>query len=469
MQFCSACHQFPPPATLPKDRWPDKVSAMFEIARAGAEHIAGAPPEEAVARYYSDRAPKILPSIDSTFAKGPGPARLDREPIRVQGFPSFPAVANVQIVRLHDPAGGPELLVTDMRFGHVLALRLADGKVQGAYKVGDVPHPARSQVADVDGDGLRDVLVANLGTVTPSDATNGSVEWFRAEAPTRFRRVALLENVGRVADVRAADFDKDGDQDVLVGIFGWRKVGRVVLLENQGAKGSATPRFVERLIDGRPGSICVPIVDLDRDGNLDFVTVFSQQFETVVAFLGDGKGGFRAKSLFQASHPNWGFCWLEVVDMDGDGDDDLLASNGDTLDDLVVKPYHGIQWLENRGEMRFETHQLTKLYGAHTAKAGDIDGDGDLDIVAGAFLPYVRADTPSVERVESLIWLEQRTGGRFERHSLETRTPYHPTLAIGDVDGDGDSDIVTGSFTMAKRKTDTIDHLLMLHRNRTTQ
>jgi hypothetical protein len=62
------------------------------------------------------------------------------------------------------------------------------------------------------------------------------------------------------------------------------------------------------------------------------------------------------------------------VDFDLDGDLDLLVSNGDTLDDDVLKPYHGVSWLENLGDLRFEVHVIGHLYGCESACSGDVDG-----------------------------------------------------------------------------------------------
>jgi hypothetical protein len=73
----------------------------------------------------------------------------------------------------------------------------------------------------------------------------------------------MLDNVGRVADVRAADLTDDGRQDLVVAVFGWRENGQVMWMENVTAEDGQTG-FVQHVLDPRPGSIDVRIVDLDE-------------------------------------------------------------------------------------------------------------------------------------------------------------------------------------------------------------
>jgi hypothetical protein len=189
------------------------------------------------------------------------------------------------------------------------------------------------------------------------------------------------------------------------------------------------------------------VADLNRDGRPDFVALFAQHHESVVAFLGDGKGGFSTETLDEAPHPAWGSSGIEVVDMDGDGDLDVLATNGDMLDDFRVKPYHGIRWLENRGRFPFTPKELANLPGVHRARAVDLDGDGDTDVVAAAFVEFSGEGTPmsAVADFPSLVFLEQTAPGAFTRHTLE-RGGRHASLDVGDVGADGDLDVVVGSF-----------------------
>jgi hypothetical protein len=270
------------------------------------------------------------------------------------------------------------------------------------------------------------------------------VQWLRANTDKTYQVIPLATALPRVADAQAGDFDGDGDLDVVVAAFGWRKVGGILLLENR-TTDWAKPSFVPRTLDERTGAIHVPVTDLDGDGKLDFVALLSQHHETVVAFLGDGKGGFRQQTIDTAPHPAWGSSGIQLVDLDGDRDQDVLVTNGDMLDDYQLKPYHGVRWLENKGGFPFVAHDVAPMHGVIRAQAADLDGDRDMDIVAGSLVQVASPSGPTRSAdAPSLVWLEQTAPGVFARHTLE-RGAQHLSLDLGDVDGDGRVDIVTAN------------------------
>jgi hypothetical protein len=270
------------------------------------------------------------------------------------------------------------------------------------------------------------------------------VVWLRGTKGGKYETLAL-DGWPRVADADLADFNGDGTLDVAVAAFGWRKVGNLTVLENH-TTDYTKPSFIARVVDPRPGAIHAIPVDLDKDGRMDLVAVIAQQFETVVAYINTGatETAFEPKVLYTAPHPNWGSSGIQVVDLDGDGDLDVLLTHGDTFDDQIVKPYHGIQWLENRGTFPFVEHTLADLPGVSRAQAGDLDGDGDLDIVAAAFM--AGGSDVDESQLGALVWLEQVKPGVFERRTLVKGAPRYATLDLGDFDADGDLDIVVGNF-----------------------
>ncbi len=445
--FCTACHAFPPPASFPKEAWRNEVEKAYEFARAADVDPSAMPPVDAVVSYFEERAPDqlVLPPRPRPDAAGPA-LKFRKRTVSVPGMLAYPGVSNVKWVRLRD-ATRPDGLVCDMRRGLVLVWR-HDQPNLGLQTIAKIPNPAHAEVVDLDQDGLLDLLVADLGSFMPTDERRGRVVWLRRKSdPVSYETIVLAKDLGRVADVQAADFDGDGDLDLVAAVFGYHAAGQVLYLENQ-TTDPARPVFQPVTIEERTGAIHVPVADLDGDGRLDFVTVFSQEHELVVAYLNDGPGRFRRELLFAAADPAYGSSGIQLIDFDGDGDLDVLYTNGDTLDALHVKPYHSVQWLENTGGFPFRHHAIAALPGVHRAVAADMDGDGDLDVVAATFLPQSQFPERHELGLDSVVWLEQFAPGRFVPHSLETITCDHATLAVVDFNGDGLPDLMTGNLTL---------------------
>jgi hypothetical protein len=418
---------------------------------AGAKYELPLPPDWLrILRYYESHAPDALPEPEPWPPITASKVRLTRHALAPPVAGDMPAIANIRFLDVDDDAA-IEIVASDMRTGEVLKID-PRGKL-GVKTLATLRHPAHIEMADLDEDGRQDLLVADLGSLLPADHDNGALYWLQQQRNGRFEATAIADRLARLADARVADFDADGDLDIILAVFGWRLTGQVMLLENQ-TKDWAAPSFVRKTLDPRTGGIHVPITDLDENGRPDFVALLAQEHESVVAFLKTPTSlDFEAETIYTAPHPNWGSSGIEVIDLDKDNDLDVLLTHGDTFDDLIVKPYHGIMWLENRGSYPFTAHRLAQLPGAHRAQAVDLDGDDDLDIVAGAMVSGA-AEAP---KLASLVWLEQTTPGRFERHTLESGTPVHATLDVADYDGDGDQDLVVGSFALNEAASAWVD------------
>jgi hypothetical protein len=447
--LCSPCHRVPPPQALPRRVWRTQIETMWLILQGqtdrrpatGDSRRVTLPPEwETIVAYYEAEAPEHLAALPPWPATDGG-LKFRRRTIAPATPEPAPAISSVRLVDLNGN-GKLEVVATDMRHGVVVAAAPYDTKPV-FRELGQVPHPARAEPVDFDGDGILDFLVGDLGAFMPTDHDRGAVVWMRGAPDGTYRQLSL-EGWPPVTDVRAADFDGDGKLDLTVAAFGWRRTGEFSILKNDTAD-DGHPSFVPFTVEQRTGAIHAIPVDLDRDGRMDVVVLFAQEHEMVVAFLNRGPGlRFERQVIYQAPHPVWGSSGIQVVDLDGDGDLDVLMTNGDSFDDAIKKPYHGITWLENRGTFPFTEHTLAKLGGVHRALAADMDGDGDLDIVACALGWQHDEDAAKAPK---LVWLEQTSRGVFELHTLAVGPPTHATLDLGDIDGDGDIDIVLGNFS----------------------
>ncbi|MFL5342813.1 MAG: FG-GAP repeat domain-containing protein [Gemmataceae bacterium] len=450
--FCgTACHGYPRPESFPRRYWRKEVERGFRFFEVSGKSVK-VPSLDSVVRYYESRAPEELAAPVWKEPSHPLGVRFERVGYPGPAVQQKFAVSNVNLVRLppagqkSDPKGPLDILACDMQNGLVMLLRPYEPKPE--WKVlAHVSHPAHAEVLDLDGDGILDVVVANLGSFPPTDLRCGSVVWLRGRPDGSFTPHTLLDKVGRVADVQAADFRGTGKLDLVVGVFGWQTVGELLFLENQTTDWDK-PKFVPRVLDNRHGTIHVPVADLNGDGKPDFVALFAQEHEAVVAFINEGDGKFRPQTLYQASDPSYGSSGIQLVDLTGSGRLDVLYTNGDILDDpFLFKPYHSIQWLENKGDLKFEHHPITPMFGVHRAVAAPITGSGRKDVVACSFLPHDKFTDRARRNAAAIVVLEQVAPGQFERHVLSTVDADHCTCAVGDLFGTGRQDIVVGNFS----------------------
>ena len=185
---------------------------------------------EQVLPFYISRAPERLPPPEPWPAPGESPLQFSRRSLSMPDMPGTPAVSHVRLVDF-DGDQRLDVLGTDMRQGLVFTGQLTR-EGGGLSIVASIPHPAHVTLADVDRDGIQDLLVADLGEFLPADHRNGAVIWLRGRGQGKFGAF-WLDGWPRVADVETADFNGDGRNDLAVAAFGWRKVGQIAILENK--------------------------------------------------------------------------------------------------------------------------------------------------------------------------------------------------------------------------------------------
>ncbi len=450
--FCGDCHAVPRPQSIPRDAWHEWVIRGYEVyARSGRTDLDPPPMHQAVA-YYRSHAPEQLEF--SNPAEAPTELRatfvVERLPFEpVADLP--PANSHLRWTRLA-PDDDPVLLTCDMRYGSVTAVDLR-GRERRSRVLAQLNNPCHVEACDLDGDDAIDLVVADAGTEFGVDHDLGRVVWLRRLGPKdSFEEVTLASGLGRPTDVQPADLDGDGFLDLLVADFGAYQTGKIEVLRNVDAS-AGRPSFETVVLDTRPGTIHVPIHDFNRDGRPDFVALVSQEYEHVEVFLNQGDAQFNIHRLWAAPDLTFGSSGIELVDLDQDGDMDILYTNGDVLVSDYASPAHGVQWLENLGELQFAYHRLTDMPGAYRALAGDVDLDGDLDVVTVAmFSRDVRPPKVARAPFASIMCLEQTEPGQFVRHTLETGFTRHATLEMADFDNDGDLDFAAGTFSVQKQE-----------------
>ena len=367
---CSHCHAYPQPETLPRRAWHKELRIAYGFIGKSDLDPSLVPELDHVVDYYESRAPDALP-FPTVLESDQTPPRIFVErPLSGLSDVFYQGVAHVEWFASAEPASFAPGLACDMRNGHILTWNSLSN-TPTVRLLAEVGHPVHAVPCDLDGDGNGDLIVADIGSIMPTNEKTGRVVWLRTTVDGNHEPIVLAENLGRVADVRVADFDADGDHDLIVAVFGWHRNGQLLYLENN-TRDYQQPQFHANMLDDRTGAIHVPITDLNNDGLPDFVALLSQEHEQVLAFLNMGNGEFRRELLFDAGNPSYGSSGIRLADLDQDGDVDVLLCNGDTLDLTIYKPYHSVQWLENEGGFPFRHHHLAQLPGAFQTVLGPL-------------------------------------------------------------------------------------------------
>lgn len=290
----------------------------------------------------------------------------------------------------------------------------ADPDCFGSFYSGQVLGSSLSshvELGDLDNDGDLDAFVTKWTLPDRVYINNGGV----------FSAGQALGGTHNSSTVALGDVDGDGDLDAFV------------------ANGSNQPNFV--YLNNGTGSFVnsgqtlgssyseeVALGDIDGDGDLDaFVTNSNGQANRVWKNNGPSSPGTftQAQTLGNSNSTS-----VELGDLDGDGDLDAFVANYGYQPNRV--------YLNNNGTFTATTQALGSNYSTSVA-LGDLDGDGDLDAFVGNWgAGFNQPDS---------VWLNDGPGspGTFTASAHSLGYSYSRSVALGDIDCDGDLDVFVAS------------------------
>ncbi|OUJ71092.1 hypothetical protein BXP70_22510 [Hymenobacter crusticola] len=274
----------------------------------------------------------------------------------------------------------------------------------------DADGGGRLAVGDVDGDGDLDYVTYG-GAVR---LNNGSGTYTNGQQLS----------IGGPRNVALGDLDSDGDLDLVLSVNTGR--GFVYVRLNNGA---GTFSGTQQLsVGAEPYGLALG--DVDADGDLDVLTANGTSGSVSVR-LNDGLGTFA--STGQELSTGGQSTSLALGDLDSDGDLDIIVGNVNTNTVLVRF---------NNGQGSFSGNQtVTVGFNPNNLALGDVDGDGDLDFVSSNLNNYVNG-----QRTNGTVSVGLNDGFGTFRESQQVALSGSPLdVTLGDLDGDGDLDLVSAN------------------------
>lgn len=278
-------------------------------------------------------------------------------------------------------------------------------------------------VGDLDGDGDLDIVTGNAGINNYQGEQNivylndsmGSFYFGQVNCNVTAEVKCFGTDHARTFDVDLGDMDKDGDLDIVTGTQGDQDA---VYLNNGAGDFITSVNFSPGLLNATRS---VAVGDMDGDGDLDIITGKAKQQNTVYLNAGGGK----ITNIRNLSNPD-STRSVAVGDMNGDDYLDIIVGN--------AGGQNRIYFNDRKGNFTTSCNFGTGSDVSYSVVVGDMDGDGDLDIVTGNY------------QQQSAVYLNEgicnfATSHNFGPGALDNTR----SVAIGDMDNDGDLDIVNGT------------------------
>ncbi|MCS3679280.1 surface protein [Salinibacter ruber] len=267
--------------------------------------------------------------------------------------------------------GNPDLLITGEDSGGTPTATLYLGDGNGGFTEANADltgaSSSSSSIADIDGDGNPDLLIAG----DDGSFNGGRVEVYLGDGNGGFTEAgADLTGVAFGSSTSIADVDGDGNEDLLVTGSDDNSNDTATLYLGDGNGDFTEANAGLTGVSGSSSSVA----DVDGDGNEDlFITGYDGPDDTATLYLGDGTGGFTEAGAGLTGVRNGS---TSIADVDEDGKLDLIITGSDANNDRTTTLYLG----DGSGGFRESGAGLADVSGSSTSIT-DVDGDGAEDLL----------------------------------------------------------------------------------------
>jgi hypothetical protein len=295
-------------------------------------------------------------------------------------------------------------------------------------------------IADVNGDGFPDLVVTNW--CSDSTCTGGAVGVLLGKGDGTFQAAVLYPSGGLFANsVAIADVNGDGNLDLVVANCGSNSPNDCVSTSNSGVvavllgKGDGTFQAAAPYSLGANGATSVAVADVNGDGKLDVIVATGSNTGGLVGvLLGNGDGTFQAEVTYGSGGISP--LALAVADVNGDGHPDVVIAN-QCVDSTCTSSNVGV--LLNSGTGTFETPTTYGSGGLFPdwVVITDVNGDSKPDLVVANSSTSTTVDNGNVGV------LLGKGDGTFQTAAAYPSGGFGAaSVAVADVNGDSNPDLV---------------------------
>jgi hypothetical protein len=369
----------------------------------------------------------LIASLSQLAIEGAGANRWERA---TSGLPGSGAYFGVKFA---DVNGDGDLDVVGASDGEGIRVFLGDGS--GSWTA--VPtHPATSggygdvSLGDVDGDGDVDIFAGSPGEGTGNPK---GLHVFRGDGSGGFSEITSSSNLptnGRWRGVAEGDLNGDGNLD-LAATNGYGDAQGIHAFIGDGQGGFVDQSSGLPVNSDRDSNVV--IADFNKDGNLDLAAGGSAGVDV---YLGNGgSGGAMSWTQSSSGLPDGRFSGLSVADVDDDGRKDLVVSAYGAGRGEGVRFYRNV----DKGSSWKSISEGLPVEGDYIENsAADVTGDGHVDIVVSG----------GYAGTEGVHVYAGNGKGVWNRYSPGLpKEDYYMGIDLGDIDDDGDLDILVGKRT----------------------
>lgn len=438
---CSSCHLCPDPGDLDKKTWAEAVLPRMG-ARLGVEDAGILVVDAGV--YSNDDLPKegiIVPEeavitqeewakVKKYFIEN-APEKLEHKTPLFQLPVAYLKPTINKLTGYKEKADNTLIKISEKSDRVFIGGR--DGKLtiynKKLEKLDSIQFESAPTALHEEENGSLQVLL--VGNIAPNNRKSGSI----VKVDSTGSQSTIIQGLMRPVFMEVHDFDGDGNQEFLIGSFGF-SLGHLAIysLKEDG-------QYKEKILIDAPGAVKAVVSHGQKNQLPDIMVMMAQATEAIRLLTNKGSLEFK-DSIIVKYAPNYGSSDMLWEDVNGDSYKDLVVCHGDNADYTnIMKPYHGVRVYLATGDLKFGPPVFYPLDGASRLVAADFDSDGKKDImVASYFADFVN------DPENGLVLLKQKELGKFDfQHVPGAGQGRWLIMDSGDLNGDGKPDLIAGS------------------------